>query len=327
MRSFRTGQLLVMCSTGVLAACQDGVTAPRSATRPMVSASVYACGGGGWQPQRAGVAPPRVGATTLGSTGIPQLGGVMVTANFSGLPWNIMQQMQFPMGSGADRAPCLNSPVAVYLVDTVYRGAVGPEPVPVPPGVDASWWNSMSPREQNAIMEAAERMRAMNPGKYSSIADVINRFFREKIGGTKRDARLSGTDYMGTPETAELFAGGVYGCLLYRRLVTDPQWFMSNEATLNFVMNLVTAFAEAEFTTAALRAMAFGRNGIVGAAMAHADPYGLDCARMVFDSIPGGRITIDDPYSAQGNPPGGGGGRIPPPSQEPPSLPPGWNDY
>jgi len=323
MRSFRTGQLLVMCSAGVLAACQDGVTAPRSAAGPGVSASMNACGGG-WQPQRAGVAAPARGTTTAGSTSIPQLGGAKVTANFSGPPRNVMQQMPFPMGSGADRAPCLNSPVATYQVDTVYLGAV--DPVPVPPGVDASWWTSMSPREQHAIMDAAERMRAMNPGKYSSIADVINRFFREKIGGTKRDARLSGTDYMGTPDTAELFAGGVYGCLLYRRLVTDPQWFMSNDATLGFVTTLVTAFAEAEFATAALRAMAFGRNGIVGAAMAHADPYGLDCARMVFDSIPGGRISITDPYSAPGVPPGGGGGRTPPPSPEP-SLPPGWNDY
>lgn len=322
MRSFRTGQLLVMCSAGVLAACQDGVTAPRSAAGPIVSASVNTCGG--LQAQRAGVSGRQLGPTAFGSTSIPQLAGVTVTASFSGLPWNIMQQMQFPMGSGADRAPCLNSPVAMYVVDTVYRGVV--EPVPVPPGVDATWWTSMSPREQHAVMDAAERMRAMNSGRYSSIADVINRFFRDKIGNAKHDSRLSGTDYMSTPETAELFAGGVYGCLLYRRLVTDPQWFMSNDATLSFAMNLVTAFAEAEFVTSPLRAMTFGRNGIVGAAMAHADPYGLDCARMVFDSIPGGRISITDPYAAQGAPPGGGGGWAPPPAPEP-SLPPGWYDY
>jgi len=290
----------------------------------MVSASVNACGG--WQPQRAGASSPRLGTSTLGSTGIPQLGRVTVTATFAGLPWDVMRQMQFPMGSGADRAPCLNSPVATYLVDTVYLGAL--EPVPVPPGVDATWWNSMSPREQHAVMDAAERMRQLNPAKYSSASDVINRFFRDKIGGAKHDARLSGTDYMSSPETAELFAGGVYGCLLYRRLVTDPQWFMSNDATLTFVTNLVTAFAEAEFVTAALRAMTFGRNGIVAAAMAHADPHGQDCARMVFGSIPGGRISITDPYSALGIPPRGGGGWTPPPPTPPePSLPPGWHDY
>lgn len=320
MSSFRTGNLLVLCSAGVLAACQDGVTAPRSASGPMVSASLNACGG--LQPQRAATSSPQLGAATTSSTSIPQLAGVTVTASFPGLPWDIMQQMQFPMGSGADRAPCLNSPVVVYQVDTLYLGIV--PPVPVPAGVDPGWWSTLSPREQNAIMDAAERMRQMNTSRYSSVADVINRFFREKITGAKRDARLSGTDYMSTPETAELFAGGVYGCLLYRRLVTDPQWFMNNDATLTLATTLVTAFAEAEFVTAALRAMAFGRNGVVGAALAHADAYSQDCARLVFNSIPGGRISVDDPYSARAVPPGGGGW-TPPPIE--PGLPPGWNDY
>ena len=321
MQSFKIGQLLMVCSAGMLAACQDGVTAPRPATGSMLSASVNACGG--LQAQRAGVSGPRIGTTTAGSTSIPQLAGVTVTANYAGLPWNVMQQMQFPMGYGADNAPCLNSPFATYVVDTTYVRVV--DPLPVPAGVDASWWNSLSPREQRAIMDAAEQLVRLSPEQFSSIGDAINRFFRVRINGAKHDARLIGIDYMTTPETSELFAGGVYGCLLYRRLVSDPDWFMSNDATLSFAMNLVTAFAEAEFWSSPLRAMKFGRNGIVGAAMAHADSYGLDCARMVFDSIPGGRISITDPYSAQVLPPGGGG--YTPPRPPEPTPPPGWYDY
>ena len=321
MQSLKIGQLLMVCSAGMLAACQDGVTAPRSATGSILSASVNACGG--LQAQRAGVSSPRIGTTTVGSTSIPQLAGVTVTANYSGLPWNVMQQMQFPMRSGADNAPCLNSPFATYVVDTPYVRVV--DPVPVPAGVDASWWNSLSPREQRAIIDAAAQLLELSSGEYSSIGDVIHRFFRARISGAKHDARLIGNDYMSTPATSELFAGGVYGCLLYRRLVSDPRWFMSNDATLSFTMNLVTAFAEAEFWSSPLRALTFGRNGIVGAAMAHADPYGLDCARMVFDSIPGGRISITDPYSAHVLPPGGGG--YAPPRPPEPTPPPGWYDY
>ena len=321
MQSFKIGQLLMVCSAGMLAACQDGVTAPRPTTGSMLSASVNACGG--LQAQHAGVSGSRIGTTLAGSTSIPQLAGVTVTGNYLGLPWNVMQQMQFPMGHGADNAPCLNSPFATYVVDTTYVRVV--DPVPVPEGVDEGWWNSLSPREQRAMMDAAQQMLQLHPAVYSSIGDVINRFFRAKIVGAKYDARLIGSDYTSTPATGELFAGGVYGCLLYRRLVSDPQWFMSNDATLSFAMNLVTALAEAEFWSSPLRAMTFGRNGIVGAAMAHADPYGRDCARMVFDSIPGGRISITDPYSALVLPPGGGG--YTPPRPPEPTPPPGWYDY
>jgi hypothetical protein len=312
--------LLTLSSTVVLVACQDGTTAPRDIGRTnLVSASLSNCGG----TQAASE------FHSLGD-GYP-LPGVTVTATFpggGGLPWNIMQQMQFPLGAGADRAPCLGTPQETYRVDTLYIAQM--DTIPAPEGVDPGWWNSLSPREQRAILRLAQLYMQLNPNRYPYAGAVINQVFFQAIQNAKSDTRIRANDFQLPGFEGDMLAGGIYGCELYQRFVRAPDWLLSNDETREFVISMVTAFAEAEYTYAPLRALRFGRNGAIGAGLAQASATFGDCGWLIFNSIPGGSIVVTDPYTDGTVPPtpGGGGGRPPlPPAPEPGALPPGWYDF
>ena len=316
MRSNTTGRLLVLSGAMMLAACQDGVTAPDAASRrTLVSPTIGSCNGR--QSERGG--------QSLGDG--QWLGGVTVTATypgFNGIPWNLLQKMNFPLNVGADQAPCLNNPDVTYTVDTLYVAPL--DPLPVPNGVDPDFWASLSPREQRALLTKAEMLVRLNSGIYSSAGDAINRFFRGKIVLEKARAKLRANDFVLGANEGEMLAGAILGCSLYRSFVGSPQWFASNSETTEFVIELMTAFAEAQFTFAPLRAVLFGRNGAIGAAMAAVDFTGTECGWLAFQSIPSGRVRVTDPYGAPaGAPP-------PSPGSQQPSLPPetgmpaGWWD-
>ncbi len=301
-------RLLLLCGAALLAACQNDPMAPEAMVRPQVmSLSGASCAS--TQPSRA---------RSLSTP--PQLAGVRVTATYNGMPWDIMQQMQFPLSYGADRAYCFNSPEVSYTAETVY--VAEPDPIPAPPGVNAEWWAALSPREQRALLKYAGELMRLNPSRYPSASAAINQFFADSILVAKARAKIRARDYFGANQEAELFAGGVYGCTLYQNFIRQGSWAFSNNQTLDMVIELVTAFAEAEFTTVPYRGLAFGRNGAVGAAMAAADGFGSDCGHMLFNSISGGRITVTDPYAAP--PAAGPGGRTPPPN--PDGLPEDWRD-
>ncbi len=317
-RASGAARLLLVCGAVLLTACQDGPASPRSVQRTEpLSLTSGTCGG-----QMAAGAVPFSATTTLA--------GVTVRANFAGLPWNIMQQMRFPLNYGADRAPCLNSPEVTYVAEVVYQPEIGE--IPVPAGVNAEWWATLSPRERKALLKYAEEMIRLYPDRYARPGTVITDYYEESMLRSKVQAKIRAADYFGYGQQTELFAGGMYGCLLYRSFIQQSNWALPNSETLQMVIELVTAFAEAEFTTQPLRALAFGRNGAIGAAMASEDGFASDCGRMLFESIPGGRITVTDPYGA---PPS----FVPPPSYTPPpanpyytpeppagSLPYGWWD-
>jgi hypothetical protein len=317
MRSMHAGAVAVLCAVG-LTACQDGPLAPRDA-RPTIAASLGGCADP--QPSRAGF------GGTVQSFDFPPgtLIAITVTATFNplaGLPWGALQQMQFPLGYGADRAPCLNTADVSYQAEA--QAAAAPDPVPVPAGVDAEFWNSLSPREQRVLLKVAEDYLRLNPGRFPSVGAVINNVFKEPILRNKADAKVRANDFFGgNAASAEQMAGGIYGCQMYRELSRDHNWFLSNDETLRFVIDLVTAFAEAEFAWSPLRGLQFGRNGAFGAAMAQQYSGTLDCGQLVFNSIPDGRIRVTDPSPSSGPPSGGGT-----PSQPPQGgLPPGWYDY
>ncbi len=315
MRSYTAGRLLAVGSAVVLAACQDGVTAPpRNTSHAVISPTIGGCGT--WQAERD--------RQSLGDG--YQLPTVTVTATFpsGGLPWNLLQQMEFPLNSGAENAACLNSSFAQYTVDTVYKPAE--PPLPTPDGVDPTLWGTLSPREQRALVKAAEEIMRTYPGWFSSVSSVIQRLLKQPIVGTKASARLRANDFQLGANEGELLAGGIYGCQLYRTFVADGSWILSNDETLQLVTDLVTAFAEAEFWYVPLRALQFGRNGAIGAAMAMQDGFATECGSLIFQSIPGGRINVTDPYS-QPRPSNPGAGYAPSPPPPPPgSLPIGWWD-
>ncbi len=305
---FAQGRLPLLCVAAVLAACQNDPLAPDATVRPQVlSLSGASC---------ANVQP----SLALPSSTPPELAGVRVTATYTGMPWDIMQQMQFPLHYGADRAHCFNSPEVSYTAETVY--VAEPDPIPAPPGVNAEWWAALSPREQRALLKYADELMRLNPSRYPYAGAAINQVFEESMLNAKTKAKLRAIDYFGVSQETELFAGGVYGCTLYQSFINQSNWAFSNNQTLDMVIELVTAFAEAEFVARPYRGLAFGRNGAVGVAMAAADGFGSDCGQMLFNSIPGGRITIIDPYAAP--PSSGPGGRTPQPP--PDGLPEDWRD-
>ncbi len=314
-----------MCTAITLAACSDGPSSPVDIGRGKRLATI-GDGCGTIMAQRV-VPTPTQASPSLSVSTPPTLPVVVVTASFpsAGLPWNVMQQMQFPLNAGAQQALCLNSPLATYRAETLYVAAS--DPIPAPDGVDPNFWASLSPREQRALIARAKQLMELYPNKYPTIGSTIDAFFKQKMLPAKFEAKLRGIDFLGGTSEAEMMAGGVYGCLLYQRFVRDPDWFLSNRETLELVTELVTAFAEAEFASFPLRAVQFGRNGVFGAAMAQSDPYGSECGRLVFDSIPSGRIDVRDPYSTPS------AGATPPPgnpnySPAPPFTggPDGWWD-
>jgi hypothetical protein len=311
MRSFSPAQVVTLCSTALLVACTDGAVAPLSKPVTGASFSINTCAAA--QGDRA-----------QSMTTPPSLAPVTITANFggAGLPWNVMQQMQFPLNSGADHAPCLNSPVVTYTAETLYV-AKG-DSIPAPDGVDADWWASLSARERRVLVSRARSLMEMYPDRWSRIGEAINTLFEGTMLRDKTKAMLRGIDYYGDSQEAELFAGGVYGCTLYQDFIADPRWAFSNAETLTLVIELVTAFAEAQFWQTPLRALVFGRNGTIGAAIADASFDREDCGSMIFSAIPGGRITVANPYSGQPGSPSGGTPHAPP--LPPTSSPPDWYD-
>ena len=318
-RSTGVARLMTLVGAATLVACQDSPTSPRDGVRLQVqSLSGGPCGN---------LESSRIQSMTTP----PTLAGVTVTANFpgavTGLPWNILRQMEFPLNSGAGSAPCLNSPEVTYIPETLY---VAPEPdIPAPEGVNAEWWASLSPRERKALLNRAEEVMRLYPNRYSDIGSVIARVFEPIMLPAKVRAKIRAIDFYGGSQEAELFAGGVYGCALYQNFVRSDNWHLSNAETLDFVIDLVTAFAEAEFAFTPLRGLRFGRNGTFGAAMAAQDGSFSECGRMLFDSVPGGRIDLTDPYFGPHTPPPpvgppGGGYYAPPPP--PDGNPIGWYD-
>lgn len=302
-------RLLFLAGATVLGACRNDPMAPAAEVNP----DVRSLSGGPCQ----NLQPTRV----LPSSTPPTLAGVTVTATFTGLPWDIMQQMRFPLFYGADRAACLNSPTVSYVAETLYVADAAA--IPAPEGVDEEWWSALSPREQKALLRYAEEMIRLYPDRYAKPGSVIRQFFEQSMLRAKVRAQVRATDYFGASQETELFAGGIYGCTLYQDFVQRSDWVLTNNQTRDLVVELVTAFAEAEFLTRPYRALAFGRNGAVGAAMAAQDGFGSDCGQMLFNSIPGGRITVTDPYAPP--PPLAPGGPFTPPPR-PDGPPTDWMD-
>ncbi len=321
MRRHRAkSSLCLFIGAAALVACQNDLTAPQqSAVQPRVmKSSSFGCGA---QPSRAAVGKAQE---------IPRLPTVTVTAIYSGggIPWNLLQQMNFPAGQGANFAPCMNAPGESYVVDTVHVAPADTLPVPVPDGVDADWWRTLSPREQSVMLARAEEMMRLNPYTFPNVGSIMNMFFGEGIRDAKLHAKLRANDFFpGTTIEAELFAGAVYGCSLYRRFVAQSDWQLSNAETLQLVVDLVGALGEAQYWNAPMRGIRFGRNGTFGAGLAFADGYMQDCGWLAFQSV-GGAISVSDPYKNSGPPNGGGNGRpyVPPIDDGGNGLPPGWHD-
>ncbi len=308
-RSAALLRLLFLVGATALGACRNDPVAPAAAVNPHV-VSVYGGPCGDLQPTRV-----------LPSSTPPMLAGVTVTATFAGFPWDLMQQMRFPLYYGAGRANCFNSPTVSYVAETLY--VAGDTPIPAPDGVAEEWWAALSPREQKALLRYAEEMIRLYPDRYSKPGSVIRQFFEESMLRSKARAQVRATDFFGASQETELFAGGIYGCTLYQDFVQRADWVLTNNQTRDLVVELVTAFAEAEFRARPYRALAFGRNGAVGAAMAAQDGHGSDCGQMLFNSIPGGRIVVTDPYAP--TPPSAPGGQFSPHPR--PDGPPGaWLD-
>jgi hypothetical protein len=324
MRKIASTHLMLLGGAALLAACSDGATAPTPVGRPSASLGVIA----GAFSQACGLAPQRASAPGIDApiaAGRPgqSLPTVVVTGTFpnSGIPFNVLSQMQFPMSAHSTAADCLNDMYARYHTDTLLNVMEVPPP-PMPDGVDAEWWGGLSPREKLVALARAQEMFDAMPGRYASVGDALNRGIRMLVEPARRLAKLHTMDVMTAGLQAELFFGGVYGCELYRSFVRDQFWMFSNERTVQFVGDLVTAYAEDTYQSAPLRGLVTARNGVMGASLAALNAH-TPCGLLVQQHT-GGRIVVEDPYARR---PGGGGGGYTPPSQDPDGLPPGWHPY
>jgi hypothetical protein len=308
--------VVVLSGLVALAACQDSDLAPMEPGQERVRLDIGGnCGN-------------EMAASALPASDPPRLTGVVVTATFpgfaTGLPWNVIQQMQFPLQAGAHQAPCMNSDVETYVSETLY--VADADPIPRPDGVSEEFWASLSEREKRALLERAELWLRIHPNANKSVGIVISEIFEQPILRAKALAKRRATDFLGASQATELMAGGVYGCLLYREFKDDYSWFLSNQETLQLVADLVTGFGEAEFRYDALRGARFIRNGVFGAGRAFNDTERTDCGQMIFNSIHTGAIDVRDPRaSREPSPtPPGSGGYVPLPPEN--GLPPGWMD-
>lgn len=274
----------------VMAACAESPVAPEP--ERTASAAFSSCYGGLLTKASA----DRPGGIAL-SWGYP-ISGITIVASYPGgafgLPFNMLQRMNY--GPGTNFVGCAGDVDATYAVSE----QVVQEPLPVPAGVDAEWWTSLSPREQVALLEAAQRIMSLNPGQFKSSGEVIRTFFQPVLPATKQQAKIRAMDYYGGSVSGQLLAGGIYGCLLYRKYQYDPYSPIANRDLFDFVSNLVAAFGEAEFASHPLTGLRFGRNGIAGAALARNDATS-DCGFLVFQDV-NRTVNVRDPYEDGGAP-------------------------
>ncbi len=288
MKRLAAGTWLAACGVLVLAACADDPT--------------------GVPPERL----PSATTTSCGSEAVAQVVSASVSnplpvwtvrATFSGaalgLPFNLGQAMNFPSYVNVGPVPCLNTADATYSVEA---SSADVDPIPAPPGVDADWWASLSPREQRVLIKWAEILIKLNPNRYSTVGNTITQFFEQAILEFKAKAKIRANDFYGGTVKAELLSGGIYGCMLYRRFALDPNSPFSWAETMEMAADLVTAFGESQFTTRPLAGLVFSSNGVFGAGLAHSNLSNADCGRLLFDAVGSGRINVTDPYGGWYNP-------------------------
>jgi hypothetical protein len=299
-----SGWVMSAASVLLLAACADSPVAPVPPQEAFTSTA--SCTGG--VSTRAGGAQSPGGGVSL-NWGQP-IAGVTVWARYSGasfgIPFNLGQQMNFGGNMDVRLLPCIEAEGESFSVTATTEVA---DPLPAPDGVDPSWWGRLSPREQRVLLTWAEAIMKQYPGAYRSVGAVISEMFGNNVDRLKTQARIRARDFLADQQEADLFAGAIYGCLLYQRYSRDPNAPFSGSEVLEMSTALTGALGEAQFATRPLRGVRFGRNGAFGAGLAAADGYGGDCGWLAFRSI-GGAILVNDPY-AIGNgavPPGGGGG-------------------
>ncbi len=241
------------------------------------------------------------------STGVP-IRGMTIHATYSGatfgLPFSLVQAMNFGPRTDFGFLSCLAAPGESF---DVAESDLETDRLPPPEGVDPTWWNSLSPREQRVLLKWADAIMKQFPGAYRSPGAVISELFKGQIEQLKTKAKLRALDLLPDPGQAELLAGGIYGCLLYQRYSRDPNAPFSNAEVLELASSLTGAFGEAQFARRPLTGLRFGRNGVFGAGLASADGFGTDCGWLVFRSI-GGAILVTDPYEGGANQPSGSNG-------------------
>ena len=306
MRYRNHGILAMVGSVLLLSACTDGATAPLARPLATVGAtSLSSC-----------TAAQRATAQSLGTP--PTLATVTVTATMPGisfgLPFDLVQSMNFAGNFGMVHIGCLEMPEAHYSIietDTV------PDEPGKPDDVDENFWGTLSNREKHALIKLALEYMQMFPDRYPTTGTVINEVFRSAMLYAKAHSLIRAADFFAPGASKYLFAGGIYGCMLYQKFSNDQYWFLSRAETLQMVSSLVAAFGEAQYATQPAMALLFGRNGAFGAGAASAAGPSTDCGTVVFGAISSGRITVTDPY---------GGGATPNPR---PDLPdgPGLDDW
>jgi hypothetical protein len=294
MRSTNAVRAVVVCGSVMLVACQDGgVTAPKDVVNPQFAAlSASGCGAEATRNALAG------GAQSTGF-GLPMV-TVWATFTGGGLPFGLVQAMNFPRGPSLIRPECLNDGNVQYSV-TDAPAIADPGPIPPPEGVDPQWWAGLSAREQMVLVEWANKiLEAGGSGQYT-IGSVINNFFGDDIRKARHDARLRGNDlFPGRPKEAAQFGGACYACMLYQYFTANPKWPFSNAQTLRLVVALVAGFAESQFALEPLRGVQFARNGAYGVGLAAEDGYRSECGAFILQAVWSGTIVVTDPYEVRG---------------------------
>lgn len=288
MRTWMAGTMVLPAAALLLVACGDRETGPVAPVLPQVrsgavSSASGSCGGMLQSRERA----------------FGTLPWVSVTATFGGsfaLPFNLMQQMNFPIPNPS-MVPCLDTDDVAYGVRENAEEDTLLVEIPVPTGVDPSAWSKLTNRERAKLIKVAELIFSVAPSYYGSPDGVIQQKLLPALLEAKTRAKLRALDFLNGTR-AELLAGGIYGCMLFQNLALDNRWVLLRPETLQLTADLSAAFAESLFDMQPLSGIVFARNGAYGADIAsRAGTLPIDCGWSVFGASGSGRISIADPYA------------------------------
>lgn len=286
MKRLSAGPWLAACGVLVLAGCADDPTGVPPMRAP--SATFSSCNG---------EAAARVVSASV-SNPLPVW---TVRATFTGaslgIPFNLVQSMNFPSFVNIGPVPCLTTGDATYSTEAAAADA---DPLPVPDGVNPDFWASLSPREQRVLIKWAEVYMRLNPSRYPSVGSVIADRFNDALLLLKARSKIRALDFYGATVQGELLSAAIYGCMLYRRFSEDPSSPFSNAEVIVMAGELVTAFGESQYANRPLTGLIFSKNGIYGAGLAAGGFTPFECGTLAFNSRNGGRISVSDPYASGG---------------------------
>jgi hypothetical protein len=283
-------RLAVLSAALILGACRADET-PQTA--PELTTTI----GRAFVPRCSSPDQVRAGMPPATSTFFGDLPGQTITATFRPFTfssfWVFTYSFSLP-GMDDDALFCIGSPAATFQPGP-------PAPVyaatPTPAGVDAAYWTALPTRVQHALSAYARSLAQSGTIGARSESGVINDVLRPAIELAEFSGQYGAQRFVSGTIESELLAAGIMAAELHAALMRQSVFGSDSDAIKTMVAELLIGFGEARYQGAPLRALQYGRNVVVGAAVASRSPQHTDLPAAVFAAVGPDGITITDPYT------------------------------